>query len=160
MKHIFVVVALTSALMAAGATRSAVPAASATDARGLVTSFGPIESHDRLFRGEVVEYTRLEQGSAARWVVRLETMTNRPVAGAEVVVRAYMPEDSGMVARTASARHVGSGRYEISGLEFDRAGWWNVGLIVRAGRHVDSLAFNLLLPGASTRRGSSPVAGR
>ena len=145
MKRVLVVFALTSSLVVAGATRSAEPVASSHDARAVVTSFGPIESHDGLLRGEVVEYSRLERGSSGKWVVRLKTLDNRPAVG-EVRVRAFMPEDSAVVAGSASARHIGGGRYEISGLGFDRAGWWNVGLVVRVGQHVDSLAFNLLLP--------------
>ena len=146
MKHVLVVFALTSCLLAAGATRSAEPAASSHEAHRLVTSFGPIESHDQLFRGEVVEYAPLTQNPSGSWIVRLETNKGHTIQNALVSVSASMPENPGVAARPAVARYLGGGRYEISGLDFDREGWWNVGLVVRAGRQVDSLAFNLLLP--------------
>ena len=146
MKRVLVVLALTSCLVAAGATGSAEPAASSHEAQRLVTSFGPIESHDRLFRGEVVEYASLTQNPSGSWIVRLETNEGQTIQNALVSVSASMPENPGVAARPAVARYLGGGRYEISGLDFDREGWWNVGLVVRAGRQVDSLAFNLLLP--------------
>ena len=146
MKRTMLVTALTSSFIVGGAaSRMAEPAVDSHDRAGVVTSFGPIESHHGRFRAEVVEYTPLEQASGGTWVVRLETAGNRRIAHGEVLVSAFMPEDAAVVGRDAVARYIGDGRYEISGLDFNRAGWWNVGLVVGYRGQVDSLAFNLLL---------------
>ena len=147
MKRITLVASVTLLLVSgAAAARSADMPVDSHDAAGVVTSFGPIESHHGGLRGEVVEYSPLKQSSGAAWVVRLETSSNRRVANAEVQVSAFMPEEPGVIASPAAARYMGGGRYAISGLAFDRAGWWNVSLVVRYRGQVDSLAFNLLLP--------------
>ena len=151
MKRILLVAGVTGAmLVGAAVVRTAQPAVDARRDASIVTSFGPIESHHGWLMGEVVEYSSLDS-SAARWVVRLETTRNRRVVRARVRVTAFMPEDSTVRSALATARYLGRGRYEITGLPLNRAGWWNVGLAIEYRGRSDSLAFNLLLP--SERKG-------
>lgn len=130
--------------VAAGA--DTVARADSGDRGRIITSFGPIVSHDRTMRGTVVAYSLPEGASDGRWIVALRTIHNRRVTRARVRAVAYMPEDSTVPARNAVVRHIGRGRYEIDGLGIDRPGWWNVALTVARRGTADSLAFNLLVP--------------
>jgi len=77
--------------------------------------------------------------------VLLETASGTPLANASVDVRMSMPE-TGAIGALTGARYLGDGRYEVSGLQFTKPGWWNVALTVAYAGGADSLAFNLIVP--------------
>jgi hypothetical protein len=117
----------------------------------VATKLGPLPSHNGALLGHVVEYpARIVIGEDQRWVVRLESRDGLPVQHARLSVIAYMP-GTGQRGPSPLATPAGApGEYELSGVRFDRAGWWNVALLVRYADGADSLAFNVSL----TRAGS------
>ena len=114
---------------------------------GAVASLGPITSHNGRFRARVVELSpSLSTADTEPWVVGITTRMGRRVANAHVRVSASMPEFSNASAASPNVQYVGGGKYRVGGLHFDRAGWWNIALTVRARGRVDSLAFNIIVP--------------
>lgn len=106
-------------------------------------------SHNQLYRAGVVEqHGAWEAGASHSWVVRITRADGTPVEDAKLAASVWMPaaEVCSPVRPVASA-HLGDGRYQIDGLRFDAPGWWNVPLRVEAGVGIDSLAFNLVIPG-------------
>jgi hypothetical protein len=134
---------LAGSLTIAGALFASSASASLSTPKVEVASFGPVESHEGSVRGEVVQVDRV--GGGQRWIVRVETAAAVPIDSVELRVRAVMPETDHAMRPAPSVTWIGNGRYEISGLRFEPAGWWNVGLSI-GGARGDSLAFNLIVP--------------
>jgi hypothetical protein len=116
-------------------------------APGIVTSFGPITSHNGTLRGKVLDAPGAITGSATtdRWIVQLERRSGQRVENARVDVVSSMPAVPESKAQR-SATYIGDGRYEIAAVGLDQPGWWNLDLVVRYGGGVDSLAFNVIIP--------------
>jgi len=112
-----------------------------------VTIYDPTESHLGHIRASVVDHpVSFTAAMPQRWIVRVETRSGASIPNARIVVDAYMPELGERSQPSPVTRYVGDGRYEIDGLRFTRAGWWNVGLAVVYENVSDSLAFNLIVP--------------
>lgn len=135
-----------SAVRSAAATYAAPPVLWAAPAGAdAITSFGPIESHLGLVRGEVVSHPALVSGTDQSWTVRLSSPTGKSIDNAWVAAEAYMPESTDRMHAAPEVRYIGDGGYTIDGLRFSRAGWWNVSLTIRSATGADSLAFNLIV---------------
>jgi len=142
-------VAALGAAMLARSLRESVAASppAATGGAVVTKSFGPIVSHLGRVRGEVIGYSHvIPIDSAQRWIVLLETAAGTPIENASMTVRVSMPETGETIAAPAVATPLGDGRYEVSGVRFTKAGWWNVALGVGYVGGADSLAFNLVVP--------------
>ena len=144
LRSMFLAALLAGSLTIAGALFASSASASLSTPEAGVTSFGPIESHEGSVRGEVVRVDRI--GGGQRWIVRVETSAAVPIDSVELRVRALMPETDRAMQPAPSVTWLGNGRYEISGLRFEPAGWWNVGLEIGGALRGDSLAFNLIVP--------------
>ena len=141
------------ALFAAATLRSAdrpavitsAPAAMTSDARarGYVTSLGERRSHNGVYSAEVISASSIVIGAAQSWTVHF-SRRNRRVSHATVRVEAWMPERGERSAMQPSVHYVGDGDYRIDDLRFDRAGWWNVALVIEGRAGMDSVAFNLI----------------
>ena len=112
-------------------------------ASGFVTSLGERRSHNGFYSAEVISASPIAIGEAQSWTLHL-SRRNRRVSHATVIAEAWMPETGERSTMRPSVHYVGGGDYRIDDLRFDRAGWWNVALVIegRVGR--DSVAFNLI----------------
>jgi hypothetical protein len=138
-----VAILLVAAVVTPAAIRSDMPAESSS---ALVASFGPITSHNGRVRAEVVGVPPQLLGDSTSWVVKVQTRAGRRVANARLAASTSMPELLGDSASPASTvRYLGRGLYQIDGVRMDRAGWWNMGLVIRYGASADSLAFNVII---------------
>ncbi len=121
--------------------------ASPVDVRvaGVVTSFTTRHSHNRRYSAEVVSASPIALGAQQSWTIHLARHARR-VSRAAVSAEAWMPETGERAPTRPSVRYVGNGDYRLDGLVLDRAGWWNVALVIDARYGTDSLAFNLIVP--------------
>ena len=140
------------AAAAYGATRGDVAApaparvTSSAGPTGLVTSFGRRTSHNGRYAAEVIAHSPVAIGAPQSWTVHVDARSHR-VAHASVSARAWMPDVAqASTGAPAHVRYEGHGNYRIDSLTFSRPGWWNVALVIEAGRGTDSLAFNLVMP--------------
>ena len=115
----------------------------------MIKSFHRRGSHHGRYAAEVVAATPLTTGADQSWTIRLTDSDELPLANARVSAVAWMPETGKHSATHPSVRPVGGGDYRIDGLVFARAGWWNVALVIDGRSGVDSVAFNVVLPGRS-----------
>jgi hypothetical protein len=137
--------ALGSVWLVAGATDGvAARPASVTPAVALLSD---IPSHNRAYRASMIASPDpIALNRQLTWIVEVRTASGAPVEGAALALESWMPDDSS--AGTTPPRltqELGSGRYRVEGLRFDRRGWWNVRLRISAASVTDSLAFNLVL---------------
>ncbi|HET7189579.1 MAG TPA: FixH family protein [Gemmatimonadaceae bacterium] len=145
------VVALPVALFAAAALRgverpaviSSNSAAMTSDASGIVTSLGERRSHSGRYSAEVISTSPIVIGATQSWALHL-SRRNRRVSHATVSAEAWMPETGQRSAVRPTVTYVGGGDYRIDDLRFDRAGWWNVALVIDGRAGTDSVAFNVI----------------
>lgn len=116
---------------------------SAAPAVGVVTSLGERRSHNGHYSAGVIETSPIVLGAAQSWTVHL-SRRNRRVSHATVSAEAWMPETGERSAVQPSVQYVGGGDYRIDELRFDRAGWWNVALVIHGRAGTDSVAFNVV----------------
>ena len=121
-----------------------------SDATEIVASLGRRASHGHHYQAEVVGITPLATGVRQSWTVRLTRRGHRRVSGARLTVRSWSPETGEISATAPQARYVGGGRYRIDDIVFPHPGWWNVALVVDAASGTDSVAFNVVMPGAAS----------
>ena len=146
-------VALPLALFAAAALRGAdrpedasitsKVATSDAPASGFVTSLGDRRSHDGIYSAEVVSTSPIVIGATQSWTLHL-SRPNRRVSHATVSAEVWMPETGERASMRPSVTYVGAGDYRIDDLRFDRAGWWNVALVIHGRAGTDSVAFNVV----------------
>lgn len=98
-----------------------------------------VPSHNRLYRASLAP-------SGDEWALRLQKSDHQPVAGASLVMQAWMPEQAAVNAYRPRVIADGDGVYRVEGLRLERSGWWNVKLTVAHAGVTDSLAFNIILP--------------
>ncbi|HEX2211123.1 MAG TPA: FixH family protein, partial [Longimicrobium sp.] len=124
---------------------------------GVYLSLDARPSHDGLYRAAVVRRDGAQRpGTAQSWTVRITDAGGGAVSGARVEASAWMPSmDTRAANALPPATELGNGRYRIDGVRFPAAGWWNVPVRITAGGRTDSLAFNLILPGAPLSRGGA-----
>jgi hypothetical protein len=138
--------AITMVLVAAVATPTAIRRATLAES-SFAASFGPITSHHGRVRAEVVRAPAQMLGDSTSWIVKVETRAGRGVAHARLAASTTMPEVFGHSESPArTVRYLGRGQYQIDGVRMDRAGWWNLGLVIRHRGSADSLAFNVIVP--------------
>ena len=147
------VLALPVALFAAAALRdtnrpvviasASTAITSAAPATGVVTSLGERRSHNGHYSAEVVETSPIVIGAPQSWTVHL-SRRNRRVSHATVSAEAWMPVAGERSVVRPTVTYVGSGDYRIDDLRFDRAGWWNVALVIDGRAGTDSVAFNVI----------------
>ncbi len=147
------VIALPVALFAAAALRgtdrpaviSSSSAAITSDApaTGFVTSLGERRSHSGRYSAEVISTSPIVIGATQSWTLHL-SRRNRRVSHATVSAEAWMPETGERSVVRPTVTYVGSGDYRIDDLRFDRAGWWNVALVIDGRAGTDSVAFNVI----------------
>jgi YtkA-like len=121
-------------------------AASDASKSGVIKSFHRRGSHHGRYAAEVVAASPLTTGADQSWTIRLAD-SGEPLANARVSADVWMPETGEHSSTHPSVRRVGGGDYRIEGLAFARAGWWNVALVIDGRSGVDSVAFNVVLPG-------------
>ena len=120
------------------------------NATEIVASLGRRASHGHHYHAEVVGATPLATGVRQSWTVRLTRHGHRRVSGARLTVRSWSPETGEISAAAPRARYVGGGRYRIDDIVFPHPGWWNVALVIDAAIGTDSVAFNVVMPGAAS----------
>ncbi|HET7231988.1 MAG TPA: FixH family protein [Longimicrobium sp.] len=132
------------------------PAATVPDA---YLSLSARPSRHGVYTAGVVE-RRMDPGAAETWMVRVTDAAGRPVNGAELRVRAWMP-DGGvrMDANAVTSERMGGGLYRIGGMRFSRAGWWTVPVRVTVGGRTDRVVFNLIVPPAAVGADARGRAG-
>jgi hypothetical protein len=89
----------------------------------------------------------LTTGATQSWTIRLTERDDSVIADAHVSVDAWQPETEQRSPIHPNARYVGGGNYRVDDLAFTRSGWWNVALVIDGRAGVDSVAFNVVLPG-------------
>jgi len=103
-------------------------------------------SRGGVFTAGVVART-VAPGAAETWLVRVADRDGRPVSGAALRATPWMPDAGArMQPRRVDAIAAGAGVYRIGGLHFTRPGWWTVPVRITAGRHADTVVFNLIVP--------------
>jgi hypothetical protein len=126
---------------------SATTSGASASRNDVIESFHRRGSHHGRYAAEVVSATPLTTGADQSWLVRVTDRDDAPLPDARVSVDAWMPETGEHSATHPGVRHVGGGDYRIDGLALSRAGWWNVALVIDGRSGVDSVAFNVVLPG-------------
>lgn len=108
--------------------------------------FGPRSSHHRRYRARV---TPGREGVALHrpqeWALEITTGDGRPVEGASLRVESWMPDSGRPGAVQPRVTSATANRYLVRDIVFDRRGWWNLKVEIRAGAGVDSLAFNVVV---------------
>ncbi len=78
--------------------------------------------------------------------VRIADASGRPVEHAAIAVGGGMPEHGhGLPTQPRVKRSLGGGVYEIEGVRFNMAGWWELKLAIESPAGTDSVTFNLSL---------------
>lgn len=78
--------------------------------------------------------------------VRVLDGSGQPVDGATIAVDGGMPQHGhGLPTRPRMTQRLGEGLYEIDGVRFNMAGWWEFQLAISAGAVTDTVTFNLSL---------------
>ena len=104
-----------------------------------------IPSHNERYRASLTPAAfRPELGRSTTWTLSVTTATGTPVEHASLSFVSWMPDANITGPRPRVTRELGGGRYQVDGLRFDRAGWWNVRLRISSAVTIDSLAFNLV----------------
>jgi hypothetical protein len=107
-------------------------------------------SHNGRYIAEAVAETPIAVGVRQRWTLHVSRPDLRPLEGATIEARSWMPESGTTSPVRATMRYRGGDKYEIRDLVFSTPGWWNVALIIKARDGIDSLAFNVRLGGRTT----------
>lgn len=146
-----------------GAWRGAHRAHAATLAELIRTGVIPskltdVPSHNRRYRASLRPSRGTTMGDVAEWSLHLERADGTRVPNATLALQAWMPDAPTVERHRPSATAAGGGTYRVIGLRFDRPGWWNVRLTVTRAGITDSLAFNLVMPSASTSDLSSAAS--
>jgi hypothetical protein len=129
-------------------SESAPPMLSAgTPVTGVIASIDRRFSHNGTYAAEVVATTPLVTEAPQTWTIHVTRRNHRRVANASIGVDAWMPEGGEHSVPRPAARYVGGGDYRIDNLFFSHPGWWNVALVIDGNAGVDSVAFNVVLPG-------------
>ncbi len=116
------------------------------------TPAGPDLASTRLSREKAyrVSYTGPKPNSFGvplDWQVRITDLNGMPVTGAHLGLRLSMPRSGhAPVVPGIKVRELGGGLYQVSGLRFDRRGWWQVALEVHGRGYGDTVVFNLMVP--------------
>ncbi len=80
------------------------------------------------------------------WVLQIKKPDGEPVEDAKVHISGGMPmHGHGLATSPRVTKYLGDGKYLIEGVRFNMAGWWELKLTIKAGRHKDKVTFNLIL---------------
>jgi hypothetical protein len=81
------------------------------------------------------------------WIVHLENSDGVPVENAVIEVGGGMPQHNhGFPTSPEITQELGSGDYQLKGVKFNMAGWWELQLTISADNESDTVTFNLILP--------------
>lgn len=111
----------------------------------LVAQVNDVPSHNRQYRATLrPELTAA--GQITDWHMLIETSNGNTPAQPTLVLRSWMPEAPSVSGDRPTTTYLGRGAFRVNGLHFDRAGWWNVSVVISDAGVTDSLAFNLIVP--------------
>lgn len=80
------------------------------------------------------------------WTLTIKTKDGKPVDGAAVTVAGGMPAHGrGMPTSPAVKKDGGEGVYEVDGVEFSMAGWWQFKFTIKTPQGSDQAVFNVIL---------------
>lgn len=128
------------ALLLAPAAAAAQARRPAADAFGL----GPRQSQRGLFTATLKPAEPLKLRQLLSVPVHLADAQGRPVEDARIAIDGGMPEHNhGLPTQPRMGRALGGGLYEIVGLRFGMAGWWELRLAIESPAGADTVTFNL-----------------
>ena len=81
------------------------------------------------------------------WIVHVESKNGEAVENAEILIGGGMPQHNhGFPTAPEVTEELGDGDYQIEGMKFSMAGWWELQLTINADDGSDTVTFNIILP--------------
>ena len=107
---------------------------------------GPRSSANNLYIATLEPSRQLRPRQMQTLAVAIVGRDGRPVVGATLTIDGGMPEHGhGLPTRPRVTRSLGAGTYEIEGVRFNMAGWWEFRVAITSERGADTVTFNLSL---------------
>ena len=108
--------------------------------------FGPRVSAGQRYAATLQPRQALRVRQLQAVPVLITDASGRPIDGASISVDGGMPEHGhGLPTQPMVRSALGPGVYEIQGLRFNMAGWWELKLAVDSPAGADTITFNLSL---------------
>jgi len=80
------------------------------------------------------------------WKIQVKTTEGVPVNDAKITIIGGMPmHQHGFPTAPRVTERLGQGRYQIEGIKFNMAGWWEIKLEIDTGSDRDIVTFNLVM---------------
>ncbi|MGZ5644600.1 MAG: FixH family protein, partial [Usitatibacter sp.] len=107
---------------------------------------GPRVSQKHTYTAQLLPVQPLRVRQLQSVPVLITDAQGRPVENATITVDGGMPEHGHGLPTQPRVKHGNaSGKYEIEGLRFSMAGWWEVKLAIDSPAGADRITFNLSL---------------
>ena len=108
--------------------------------------YGPRTTTNGAYRVAIEETAKYKTGKMLSTVIHVTAAGGGSVDGAQITVDGGMPQHGhGLPTRPRVSKNLGGGRYQVDGLKFNMAGWWELKFAISNQAVRDSVTFNLEL---------------